>query len=267
MKEKISSKITALTFGVLVLVFAIGFLVFAWTEPTQTPPGGNVPTPINVGTTPQTKEGQLTIAAGGGDALVIKNGGDLRIYTPDNAGSALLYVDNNGELTTSDNLKVGSVTIKKDGTVSPNLNSDKLDDYHAADLMASGGGGVKYWEIVSTNAWDTGFASAWYGHQRRCVNKFPDSIFFTSDLLNSAFNGGPPILFNLYQGAQCWFGVRGVAQNPNGSYVPSNWTSNTDNCYGYSAGAGSKGWMLGWQGVFFQIGCEERGGTCCAIPH
>lgn len=142
MKEKISAKITALTFGVLVLVFAIGFLVFAWTEPVQAPPGGNVPTPINVGSTPQTKEAKLTIdAAGGGDALVIKTGGDLRIYTSDNTGSAVLYVDNNGELTTSDNLKVGNTIVKNNGSISSNLNADKLDDYHAADLMAGGGGG------------------------------------------------------------------------------------------------------------------------------
>jgi len=152
MKEKISAKITALTFGVLVLVFAIGFLVFAWTEPVQAPPGGNVPTPINVGSTPQTKEAKLTIdAAGGGDALVIKTGGDLRIYTSDNTGSAVLYVDNNGELTTSDNLKVGNTIVKNNGSISSNLNADKLDDYHAADLMA-GGGGATYFLACSCPA-------------------------------------------------------------------------------------------------------------------
>ena len=32
-----------------------------WTEPTQTPPSGNVPAPLNVGSTDQTKQGGLTI--------------------------------------------------------------------------------------------------------------------------------------------------------------------------------------------------------------
>ena len=51
----------ALTFGVLVICFAVAFYVVAWQEPTQAPPGGNVPPPINVGTEAQTKEGDLTI--------------------------------------------------------------------------------------------------------------------------------------------------------------------------------------------------------------
>jgi len=32
-----------------------------WTEPGQSPPSGNVPTPLNVGSTDQTKQGGLTI--------------------------------------------------------------------------------------------------------------------------------------------------------------------------------------------------------------
>lgn len=32
-----------------------------WTEPTQTPPEGNVPAPLNVGTAAQVKAGNLTV--------------------------------------------------------------------------------------------------------------------------------------------------------------------------------------------------------------
>lgn len=60
MKKEISSKLVALTFGVLVLCFAIGFYIFAWTGPGENPPGGNVDAPINVGSTAQTKSGPLT---------------------------------------------------------------------------------------------------------------------------------------------------------------------------------------------------------------
>jgi hypothetical protein len=43
--------------------------------------------------------------------------------------------------TKTGDLTVGISQIKADGSVGTNLNSDKIDDYHAADLMAAGGGG------------------------------------------------------------------------------------------------------------------------------
>ena len=107
MDKSISQKTIVLTFGVLVVCFVAAFYVVAWQEPSQAPPGGNVPTPLNVSSEAQTKEGNLTI---------------------------------NGVLKTLQNMIVNLVTIKGDGSVSPNLNSDKVDDYHAADLMAAGGG-------------------------------------------------------------------------------------------------------------------------------
>jgi hypothetical protein len=62
MNNKISSKAISLTFGVLVLLFAAGFYVYAaWQEPTAAPPGGNVPAPLNVGVTSQIKSGNIGI--------------------------------------------------------------------------------------------------------------------------------------------------------------------------------------------------------------
>ena len=52
-------KTIALLVGVLAMVFLIGYIVFAWVEPTQPPPGGNVPAPINVGSTEQIKSGTI----------------------------------------------------------------------------------------------------------------------------------------------------------------------------------------------------------------
>jgi len=109
MQKQISSKAVVLTFGVLVTLFALGFYIFAWQEPGAAPPAGNVAAPLNTSATAQTKTGNLTI---------------------------------NGVLTTLQNLIVNTLTIKGDGTISTNFNSDKVDDYHAADLMAAGGGGA-----------------------------------------------------------------------------------------------------------------------------
>jgi hypothetical protein len=59
MQKQISPKITALAFGVLVISFLAAFYAVAWQEPTQAPPGGNVPAPLNVGSEGQSKEGWL----------------------------------------------------------------------------------------------------------------------------------------------------------------------------------------------------------------
>src|SRR3989338_1636118 len=40
--------------------FFIAAVVFAWTEPSSAPPTGNVPAPLNVSGTSQTKSGELT---------------------------------------------------------------------------------------------------------------------------------------------------------------------------------------------------------------
>ena len=56
----VSPKTTALTFGILVICFAVAFYVIAWQEPSQSPPGGNVSAPINVGSEPQSKEGRIS---------------------------------------------------------------------------------------------------------------------------------------------------------------------------------------------------------------
>ena len=61
MNKVISSKFVALTFGILVVCFAVAFYVIAWQEPIQPPPEGNVPPPINVGTEPQAKAGRLSV--------------------------------------------------------------------------------------------------------------------------------------------------------------------------------------------------------------
>jgi hypothetical protein len=57
---------------------ALCFAIMAWSEPGQTPPGGNVAAPINTSGNPQTKSGDLSIGTGlrissDGTAFVLKN--------------------------------------------------------------------------------------------------------------------------------------------------------------------------------------------------
>jgi hypothetical protein len=46
---------------VIIATLLVGVVIYAWTEPSQSPPGGNVPAPLNVGPDTQNKTGGLTI--------------------------------------------------------------------------------------------------------------------------------------------------------------------------------------------------------------
>lgn len=75
MYQNISPKITSFTFSILALAFLVVVYAAAWTEPTQTPPGGNVATPLNSGNVGQTKAGGLIVNTGGAvNGLVIDKG-------------------------------------------------------------------------------------------------------------------------------------------------------------------------------------------------
>jgi len=75
MKKEISYKLVALTFGVVVVCFAVAFYAMGFTEPTVNPPGGNVSLPLNTGNVGQSKEGGLILNTGGAEyGLIIQNG-------------------------------------------------------------------------------------------------------------------------------------------------------------------------------------------------
>ncbi len=57
-KQKLKS--IAFLSSILILSFASALFILAWTSPAEVPPGGNVDTPINVGTSPQAKAGRIS---------------------------------------------------------------------------------------------------------------------------------------------------------------------------------------------------------------
>ena len=72
------TKSIALILGVLTMSFLVGYLILAaWTEPTTSPPGGNVPPPLNTSLNAQSKEGALVVGANpsvGTTSLIVLNG-------------------------------------------------------------------------------------------------------------------------------------------------------------------------------------------------
>jgi len=81
MNKLISPKIVSVTFGILVLLFVVGFYIFAWQEPSEAPPGGNVPAPLNTGPIGQSKEGGLILNTGDAENGLIIDKGKLCLGT------------------------------------------------------------------------------------------------------------------------------------------------------------------------------------------
>lgn len=78
MPKKILSKISKYLPQILALLFVLAFAVYAWTEPTTAPPGGNVAAPLNVSNVGQIKIGGLILNTGGAaTGLIVDKGESL----------------------------------------------------------------------------------------------------------------------------------------------------------------------------------------------
>ena len=93
MQKQISS--TVITFGVLVILFAVSFYIFAWQEPASAPPAGNVATPLNVSNVGQIKTGNLVV-----NALGISSTGTAPFSMPIGAGAGKVLTSNDAGIGT-----------------------------------------------------------------------------------------------------------------------------------------------------------------------
>jgi hypothetical protein len=72
--SKIKSTLSKSLPAIIVSVITTTAIIYAWTEPTQTPPNNNVPAPINVGTLEQSFLGSKTLTVRNGGVLSINGG-------------------------------------------------------------------------------------------------------------------------------------------------------------------------------------------------
>jgi|GEM_PF-2494201 hypothetical protein len=79
MFKSLGFKTLPLCLGVILAISLVNYLVLAWTEPSQAPPGGNVNAPINVGNTGQSKAGGLVLNTGGAAIGLIIDKGNVGI--------------------------------------------------------------------------------------------------------------------------------------------------------------------------------------------
>jgi len=91
-------------FWVLLAIFLVNGLIFAWTEPSQTPPGGNVNAPLNVGNTGQSKSGGLIINTGGAATGLVVDKGNVGIGT----ASPSQKLEVNGSILATTDMCIGT---------------------------------------------------------------------------------------------------------------------------------------------------------------
>jgi hypothetical protein len=171
MDKQISYKIIPLCLGVLAISFLLSYVVLAWTEPTMSPPGGNVAPPlrlIDTGTSLETSitnatysEGdikEVNIVIGNNDLhLRSDSGNQSAIYlgTAESGskelgfyidGSERMKIDNSGNVTMTGDLEVSgkisntiSIPNNRSILVWDNSNSIKASDL--VDILNNGTGG------------------------------------------------------------------------------------------------------------------------------
>lgn len=116
--------------------------------------------------------GTLNVNTGaftGGDALIIQNGGDLKIYSSGNSGSARLYCDTNNVLNIGSNLTVDGIltssvttgtapfTVNSTTKVT-NLNADFLDGIDSSRVVF----GDDETKTSINNNWNSTLSSGFY---------------------------------------------------------------------------------------------------------
>lgn len=159
---------------ILAALFLAGFAAYAWTDPSSAPPDGNVAAPINVGTVSQYKSGALGIGGvlrGYSDAIF-----DGWVGIGTTTPGAKLDIQGG-------DAKVGTATIKGDGSISSNLNADKLDGLDSADFGRQGlygrcdvvNSSFQYCVMVHAPAFITGMIGAPQGASSYCgsITNFP----------------------------------------------------------------------------------------------
>jgi hypothetical protein len=120
---------------------------------------------INLNGTLSLNNGSVT----SGDALAILNGGDLRLYNSENAGSSRLYCDTNGVINVDGNITTGVFNSTVSTGTAPftvssttkvtNLNVDFLDGIDSSRVVY----GDSETKTTLNNNWNAALSSGFYG--------------------------------------------------------------------------------------------------------
>ena len=90
-----SDKTIFIAIGIMVICFSAVSISFAWTTPTSTPPGNNIPLPLNASASTQGKLGNLAIGLANPSTNLDVNG-TIRIRGGSPAAGSVLISDGSG---------------------------------------------------------------------------------------------------------------------------------------------------------------------------
>ena len=136
----LKQKSIALILGVLTMSLLISYIVLAWTNPTATPPGENVSSPVNIGSVQQWKKGGLGI----GEKTFDLGPGQIAasvFYDKDNSS---WYVNPSGISVFSGNVGIGTTSPGEKLDIqggSVKINTFKLSPISATELGIYDSGG------------------------------------------------------------------------------------------------------------------------------
>ena len=182
---------------ILALVLTLGVsYVFAWTGPTATPPAGNTPTPVNIGTTNQIKDGGLGL-----DALSVYVEGymnKLKIGTTGDTGTWKLYTNgdtySSGKVRADGGLYVGDDEyfyrdvedrIKTDDSLytSGVLSTDGAITVDGSTVIDDGAGWHR--SYGSTGWLNNTYGGGWYMQDTTWLRAYGNKYIYTSGVMRA----------------------------------------------------------------------------------
>jgi len=186
------------------MIFVLNYLVLAWTEPTQSPPEGNVSAPLNVGNTGQSKSGGLIVNTGGAAVGFVVDKGNVGIGTTTPSGKLEVSGTGNVLLNTSGNVGIGTAYPSQKLEVSGNglFTGDVcngsglcLSSVFQTNVIAGANANCPSGQIIIMKAWN----GQWYTADNPSItqwNKVSCGRQFTID-------GTSLLVNNNHTGKQC----------------------------------------------------------------
>ena len=119
------SKSFAFILSVFIFSFSLSYLVFAWAEPSSTPPGGNASAPLNASSASQTKTGSLYLSTdSGSNAGVGTSSPNAKLGIYDSNDTLLRLLRSGTTSEYSFNLGTDGKLVLKDQTGNSRLSVD-----------------------------------------------------------------------------------------------------------------------------------------------
>lgn len=152
--SKIKNQLLPLILSVLILSFLTAYWIFAWDEPDLDPPLGNIATPINTGSTAQTKSGALTITkltadSDSNDKIMLQGtqtaphtiwlGNSKGVRFWDNINGELMLISNTGDVSISELINCDTIDTDASGKMVCGVDDTGAGSEDTLDTVADRG--------------------------------------------------------------------------------------------------------------------------------